>query len=143
MGILRRTTISKVRVMCSVLPKDGEVAKELMLDLIESMSVGYGKQHSLVWSCVEERGWLFVAIPEAREYIGGLVSTSYAPMAIPEKQNLLANMFQHHMPLGSLFVKAATIMVWMVLAGRYRDTQRYRAHGLIDIYMLVCVLRRV
>ena len=42
--------------MCGVQLKDKRRYKELMLGLNETM-VRYGKQCSLAWSCVEERGW--------------------------------------------------------------------------------------
>ena len=49
-----------MRAMCGVQLTDRKRPKDLMLMLGLSetnRSVGYGRQCSLVWSCVEERGW--------------------------------------------------------------------------------------
>ena len=59
-GILRRTERSTVRAICGVQLKDRK--KIYRLDVhagfeCHNRSVVYGKQCSLVWSCVEERGW--------------------------------------------------------------------------------------
>ena len=46
-----------VRSICGVQLKDRKRSKDFMLmfGLNKAKSVGYGKQSSLVWSCVEER----------------------------------------------------------------------------------------
>ena len=58
MGMLRRTEGSMVIVMCGVQLKDRKRSTYLMLIFgFNEAIVGYGKQCSLVWSCVVERGW--------------------------------------------------------------------------------------
>ena len=57
MGILWRIERSMVRAMCGV-----QLKKNYGFDVHAGFegnygSVGYGKQCSFVWSCVEERGW--------------------------------------------------------------------------------------
>ena len=54
MGILLRTERSMVRAMCGVQLKGRKSSTELMF--IDHRSVGYSKQCSLAWSCVEESG---------------------------------------------------------------------------------------
>ena len=51
-----------MRAMCGVQLNDWKRSTDLMLmlGLNETESVGYSKQCSLVWSCVEERGWSHV-----------------------------------------------------------------------------------
>ena len=48
-----------VRAMCGVQLKDRKRYADLMFMLFGSnnRSVGYGKQCSLIWSYIEERGW--------------------------------------------------------------------------------------
>ena len=61
MGILGRTVRSVFRAMCGVELKDrkGSMALMFMLGFERNHgSIGYGKQCLLVWSCVEESGWL-------------------------------------------------------------------------------------
>ena len=46
-----------VRAICGVQLRNIKRLKDLMLCLNEAIDiVGYGKQHSLVWACIEERG---------------------------------------------------------------------------------------
>ena len=63
MGILRRTERSISRAMCEVQRKERHRSTDFMFMFGLSKnhrSVGYGKQLSLVWSCVLERGWSFL-----------------------------------------------------------------------------------
>ena len=59
-GILQRTERSMVRAMCVVQLKDRKKICGFVVHAgLEGNygSVGYGKQCSFEWSCVEERGW--------------------------------------------------------------------------------------
>ena len=59
MRILRKTEKSIVRAMCGVQLKDRKISKDLMLmlSLKETIDQLATTNCSLVWSCVEERGW--------------------------------------------------------------------------------------
>ena len=59
MGILQRTQGSMVRAMCGVQLNDGDRSMDLMfmLGLSETIDQLSMAQCSLVWLCVEERGW--------------------------------------------------------------------------------------
>ena len=47
-----------MRAVCGVQLKDGKRSTDLMFIVsMRETIVGYGKQCSLVWSCVEEGGW--------------------------------------------------------------------------------------
>ena len=59
MGILQWSEESMVRAMCGVRHRDRKICrKDVLAGFVGSYgSVGYGKQCTLVWSYVEERGW--------------------------------------------------------------------------------------